>query len=209
MQTSESITKIAPAIIAAQSSLQSVPKKAFNPHFRSSYADLASIADSIKDTLKANDLAVVQTNRANGTDSLVLVTTLIHSSGEFVSGELEIPLTKKDAQGVGSAMTYGRRYGLSAILGIVTEEDDDGSGASTVEKKEMPKPVEKPQPKSNGNTGTPQTKAQAFATQMVKSGIVDSGEVIQKFLPKGKSKFADLTDAEAEKAYTAMVNYKK
>lgn len=209
MQTSESITKIAPAIIAAQSSLQSVPKKAFNPHFRSNYADLASIADSIKDTLKANDLAVVQTNRANGTDSLVLVTTLIHSSGEYISGELEIPLTKKDAQGVGSAMTYGRRYGLSAILGIVTEEDDDGSGASSVEKKETPKPAEKPQPKTNGNAGTSQAKVQAYAKQLVDSGILEAGDIAPKFYPTGKSKSNELTDAEAEKAYTAMVNYKK
>ena len=204
MQTSESLKNLLPAFAEMQAMFPVIPKTAENPFHKSKYADLVTVMEVIKPILSNKGFCFTQTNKPSGTDSIIVVTTLFHTnSGEWIQSEIECPLVKKDAQSVGSALTYCRRYALTAMLGLVSDIDDDGNHAS------QPKAVAQADPKSNGNTGTPQTKAQAFATQMVKSGIVDSGEVIQKFLPKGKSKFADLTDAEAEKAYTAMVNYKK
>lgn len=118
------------ALVKCQSQIKVALKDSKNPHFKSSYADLTSVMLACKDALAANELAVLQLSRIHESGTPVLVTRIIHSSGEHVEGEF--PLVCKDPndpQKLGSAVTYARRYALAAALGI-TADDDDGQAAS-------------------------------------------------------------------------------
>ena len=130
MQTSDSIDKIAPALVKAQGELKHALKDSTNPHFKSKYADLGSVWAAVKPALMKHELAALQD--CGALENHVSVgTRIIHSSGQWLAFDpVIIPLSKKDAQGVGSALTYARRYSLSAALGVVADEDDDGNAAS-------------------------------------------------------------------------------
>ena len=127
---SEAIDKIIPALIQFQSEVRAVGKNKKNPHFGSSYADLAAIMDEAMPALGKNGLAIVQNLVESSPDEVRLLTTLYHTSGQYFSSIITLKPSKTDPQGVGSAITYARRYSLSPLLGIVTEEDDDGNAAS-------------------------------------------------------------------------------
>lgn len=128
MKHSENMDKIAGAIAAVQMALRPALKDSSNPFFKSNYADLSSVWDACRRPLGANGLSVVQGLGRDEKDGY-LWTTLLHTSGQYITGECPLILGKRDPQGVGSAMTYYRRYGLAAILGV-TQEDDDGQGAT-------------------------------------------------------------------------------
>jgi hypothetical protein len=130
MSHSPEINHLAKALAAAQSSLSPAAKDAVNPHFRNSYASLGSVWDAAREVLGANGLSVVQTYAATDGTRLDLVTTLMHESGQWISGTISMVPAKADPQGIGSAATYARRYSLASILGIVADEDDDGQKAS-------------------------------------------------------------------------------
>jgi len=130
MKTSDSISKISAAIVKAQGELNAVSKDGNNPHFRSRYATLQNIVESTRDTLRKHGLAVVQTFGETDGTYINLITTLLHESGEYISGTFTMRPSKADPQGLGSATTYARRYALSAVLGIVADEDDDGNASS-------------------------------------------------------------------------------
>jgi hypothetical protein len=127
MKSSDSIAQLAGALAKAQGKFKPASKDSVNPHFKNRYADLAAIWDSIREPLSANSLAVVQ-GAESSLKEVVVTTTLAHESGEWVQTAIAIPLGKADAQGIGSAITYGRRYGLTALVGI-TQDDDDGETA--------------------------------------------------------------------------------
>jgi hypothetical protein len=130
---SDNINELAKALAAAQASLTAAKKDAVNPHFRNSYATLQSVWDAAKEVLSPNGLAVVQTFAPTDGSRMDITTTLMHTSGQWIRGTLSMNPQKGDPQGIGSAVTYGRRYALSAILGIVADEDDDGNAASSRE----------------------------------------------------------------------------
>ncbi len=125
---SASIAKIAPAFVKFQAEVEAVKKGSNNPFFKSKYADLASVRDAIRDLLAKNDLAILQEPGSIANGKVSLASTLIHASGEYMRSVLEMPLTKTDAQGCGSAITYARRYAMQSIAGV-TPEDDDGNAA--------------------------------------------------------------------------------
>lgn len=130
MILSSSLDKIAPAVLAAQKELGSVKKGAKNPFFKSSYADLTSVIEALKDVVNKNGLSIIQTQR----DGDVL-TTLLHSSGQYISSATQIKCAKEnDPQALGSAISYARRYGLQSIL-CLPAQDDDGEGAMSRTKK--------------------------------------------------------------------------
>lgn len=128
MKTSESITSIAKALAAYTAEAENASKNAKNPHFRSSYADLAEVINTVRPVLAKHGISFIQSPTFDG-DMVTVETTLLHESGEFISSQVSAPVTKRDAQGVGSAITYCRRYGLSAMCGVA-QEDDDGNAAS-------------------------------------------------------------------------------
>lgn len=129
MNTSDSIKNVSAALVKAQGELNAVNKDGTNPHFKSKYATLQNIVESTRETLRKHGLAVVQTfNETDGT-YISLTTTLLHESGEYISGTITMRPTKSDPQSMGGCATYARRYSY-AIIGLVTDEDDDGNMAS-------------------------------------------------------------------------------
>lgn len=130
MNKSENICDLAKALMVVQASLTPARRDSTNPYYNSTYADLSSVWESCRGLLSKNGLCVIQGNRVGAENTLVVETFLIHESGQWIQSELSLPLSKNDPQGVGSAMTYGRRYGLAAIIGIVADADDDGNAAS-------------------------------------------------------------------------------
>jgi len=130
MNQSAEIKDLAAALVKAQTELRPALKGSVNPHFCSKYADLQSVWEAARNPLSSNGLSVVQTFVASDGETVTVATTLMHVSGQWVGSELTLKPVKADPQGIGSAITYARRYGLSAILGIVADEDDDGNDAS-------------------------------------------------------------------------------
>jgi hypothetical protein len=128
MNRSETIGALAKAMAAAQRTLTGAVKDSTNPHFKNDYADLASVWDACQAVLPANGIAVFQPTTVR--DGAAVVTTLlVHESGEWISEDLPMPVGQQTAQAVGSAITYGRRYGLAAMVGVAPK-DDDGNEAS-------------------------------------------------------------------------------
>lgn len=128
MQQSENIADLAKALIKAQKEMKPLVKEADNPYFKSKYADLAAVVDACKEALSGNGLAYTQlTNEVEA--GVVVVTQLMHESGQWIRGELRMTPVKNDPQGIGSCISYARRYALAAIVGLAPE-DDDGEAAS-------------------------------------------------------------------------------
>lgn len=126
---SESLSQLFTALSVAQGKIKSATKDSTNPHFKSSYADLASVWDACRDPLTENGLCVVQLPTVS--EGRVNVLTILgHKSGEFIGCNLSLKPMRDDPQGDGSAITYARRYGLSAVAGIAPDDDDDGNEAS-------------------------------------------------------------------------------
>ena len=124
---SDQIRELAQALLKVQRQLQPALKDANNPFTRSKYATLNSVMDSCRDALLSNGIWLCQYPVPAESGYLGLVTKLTHAeSGQWQSSLAVVPLPKADPQGVGISMTYMRRYALSAMLGIVTEEDTDG-----------------------------------------------------------------------------------
>ena len=124
---SPTLAKLADALCKAQGQMEGAAKDSVNPHFRNKYADLAAVWDAIRKPLAANGLSIVQFPRTVQ-QGVEIETTLLHTSGEFLRDSLWLPCSKVDAQGIGSAITYGRRYALMAVCGIAPV-DDDGEAA--------------------------------------------------------------------------------
>lgn len=126
---SASLAALAAALAKAQGEMEGAAKGNLNPHFKSKYADLASVWDACREPLSKHGLAILQPVSADG-PRVTVTTMLVHSSGEWIGEALTMTAQQNTPQGVGSAITYGRRYGLSSMVGIAPE-DDDGNAAST------------------------------------------------------------------------------
>jgi hypothetical protein len=165
MQTSEITDAISSAIAMAQAEMNPAPKDSMNPHFKSRYADLASCKEAAKPALAKHGLAVIQTIKTDFDQQAVgVVTRMTHKSGQWYEDVTWCKPRDLGPQSVGAAATYLRRYGFSAITGLVSEEDDDGNNAQGVQ--------QKPQ----------QTKTQAG----VYNGSTDQKKIITDTLTKAK-----------------------
>lgn len=129
MNTSESIGKIAPALLTAQKAITFAIKDAKNPQFKSTYADLSSVIDATKPALNDAGICFIQMPAPSEQGCLALTTRLIHESGEWIESTATCPLQKHDPQGYGSALTYLKRYSLASAVGLY-QDDDDGNAAS-------------------------------------------------------------------------------
>ena len=126
MERSESITKLTMALVKFQGQMLKVGKDSINPHFKNKYASLSTIIEATQKPLADVGLAVVQMPSGEN----CLTTMLIHESGEFISETYKMTPQRNDPQGLGSAITYQRRYALGAVLNLNIDEDDDGNQAS-------------------------------------------------------------------------------
>ncbi len=149
MTSSETTATLCAALVAAQGGLRPIAKDGKNPAFRSRYATLDGIMETVRPALAAHGLAVVQgvvhpeTGEGGRLVGIMVETRLIHTSGEWLASVVPVPVAKGDAHGLGSALSYGRRYGISALLALSTDEDDDGNAAA---KAPPAKPQAKPAP---------------------------------------------------------------
>lgn len=130
MNKSESISNLSAALVKAHAELTGVTKGNTNPFFKSKYADLASVFEAVKPALLKQGIVVVQ-GLQDADNGVAVETMLLHGSGEWMSSTLRLPASKEDAQGYGSACTYGRRYGLMAICGVPAEDDDGNAATAT------------------------------------------------------------------------------
>lgn len=124
---SEATNELAAALAKAQGTMKAATFNKINPHFKNRYADLAAVVDAIRAPLSANGLAYTQATEVRE-GGLLLVTTLLHSSGQWVASEYPLPQAARP-QELGSALTYAKRYSLSAIVGVAADDDDDAEGA--------------------------------------------------------------------------------
>jgi hypothetical protein len=130
---SAELDKLFEALAKAQAAFSPIKKDRTNPFFKSKYADLQAVIEATKKPLSENGLAFIQITYVNG--GVKVISILGHSSGQWIRGTLSMPVSKMDAQGIGSAITYGRRYSQQAIIGVSAEEDDDGNAAVSGPKK--------------------------------------------------------------------------
>lgn len=126
---SENINELALALSKAQGSMRAAKTNKINPFFKSKYADLCSIWEACREPLSDNGLGVVQAVSPIEDSAWMLVTTLVHSSGQWMRSYMPIITQKNDSQSLGSAIAYTKRYSLSAMVGVAVGEDDDGEGA--------------------------------------------------------------------------------
>jgi hypothetical protein len=191
IEHSEDLAELAAAIIEVQAEMPKIPKTSDNPFFKSKYADLADVKTLADPIITKHGLAVTQWS-SNNDKGDTLVTMLLHRSGQFIKSEMQLHLTKTDAQGQGSALTYARRYAYMASLGLVVDADDDGNLAS--------------QSKSNRSEGKPKRSAGA----PVKKADPETGEVLHnltknmldKIAGGDRQKFMD----QVEKAHKVKIS---
>ena len=152
MTTSQTIIKIAPALLTAQKKIGSAKKDATNPFFKSSYADLGAVMEACKEALNDNGITVLQPIGRDEYGAYV-ETLLLHESGEYITDRMPVVAkAQNDPQAFGSAVTYSRRYSLQSMV-FIPAEDDDGNKATG--HKETPTPVAKSYKDEDGLTHEP------------------------------------------------------
>lgn len=164
---------IAAALASAQAQMGKALKSANNPHFRSKYADLASVMDACLPALNANGIAVIQPTVDDDTGRYV-ETILIHGeTGQELKCRVPLIVQKNDMQGYGSAVTYARRYGLMSMAGIAPEDDDGNAAAKAAPKGEERKP-----------SGPPPEAIEAACNSLSEADSLDQLRAIWSGLPK-------------------------
>ena len=160
MRTSDQINELATALAKAQAEMKNAKLNKVNPHFKSRYADLAEIRDTVTPSLSKNGIAVVH-GMERAETGIDVVTRLIHSSGQWV--ESRFPIAMDKPQSMASGITYGRRYNLSAIANISADDDDDANAAND-------KPAAPPvMPSVNGTPGASKANSRAAYEKMIAS----------------------------------------
>lgn len=196
MKQSESIAKLAVALVKAQGDMKSIVKDSTNPAFKSSYASLEATVDTVRPILARYGLCTLQGESAPETDEGKLTgfnveTIVLHESGEWISTAVFVPVEKPSAQGAVSALTYGRRAGLRAVF-TLADTDDDGETAQNHAPRATP---------SVRSTPTPSPSARPVATPNGGANNTNGGS--GALMPFGKTKgtpLALLKDSEIESA---------
>ena len=204
MRTSEQIDQLAAALAAAQAAFPpikkdrtaTVPTKTGGT-YSYTYADLGSVLDAVRPALTANGLSITQ----GGTGDH-LVTRLLHVSGQWIESDGTLPATQATPQGLGSAITYARRYWLTALLGVVAESDDDGALGS-----EEAKPRRR---RASSETGEAITDAQLRKVVALFSdlGITDRNDRLdytREVVQRGVDSSKELTKREASVLIEALM----
>jgi hypothetical protein len=188
--TSAEIGELAKALAAAQGEMTSASKDATNPHFKSKYATLASVWEAIRKPLTANGLSVTQILETEP-GGVAVRTMLLHASGQWLASRYVMPVGERlTPQAMGSAITYARRYALSAIVGIAPDDDDDGNSATDPPKAERPAPPPAAPPPAKpallpaladflNEFGWPKERKAEFANKLLAHYEVTLAELVQ------------------------------
>jgi len=206
MQHSESIAKLAAALMVFQSEVKDPARDGENPHFRSKYVQIDGLLAAVRPILAQHGLSVVQSTGGDG-QNVTITTMILHTSGEWLQTDaLTLKAQQATPQGAGSAITYGRRYSLSAALGVAWDDDDDGNAASTppkAEKKAAPKAKTKDEPKAPRKVDS--LRAIAAAAKEIGVTNDDIKEVMRRHYNKETSN--ELTDAQAAEMEKNFVSW--
>lgn len=151
MNKSETIGKLAKSIALSQVEVENATKDTKNEFFKSKYADLAAVLNVVRPVFSKHNIAIVQLPSFSAPIASV-ETMLIHESGEFISNICFAPVSKQDAQGIGSAITYLRRYSLAAMCGIAQEDDDANGSVGHGQEPKKPAPPTQPKPQTKPTT---------------------------------------------------------
>lgn len=190
MKTSSTITTIAKALAAASASLRNPGQDATNPHFRSKYTSLVGLIDSLRAPLHAHGIIVLQPVSSPVAGRVRVTTTLLHSSGEWMSSTADLP-SGATAQSFGAAVAYLRRYALQSMLGVSGDADADDDGEAERVKAEKPA-KRKAEPVLTTPTSTPKdtyvvlkvdskpTKSGTMCAH-IQLGIPDAPDLISAF----------------------------
>jgi ERF superfamily len=179
MNQSQSIAALAAALAKAQGQMRGAKKDSDNPFFKSKYADLGEVWNACRDALASNGISIIQTPDGDTPETMSLVTTLAHASGEWISGKYPIKPIKLDPQGIGSAITYARRYALAAMVGVASE-DDDGESASG---RQAP-------PKKSDSQGNAVTKKPTWTPEQTKEAGAIRADILAEFGDLGDKQLA-------------------
>lgn len=195
IKTSESITKITQALLKVQKQIKFAVIDTDNAYYKSRYASLGSVVDACKEALNSNGIVFIQGASSNkDLPKMVCVTTrLLHESGEYIEDTIGVPYVQDTPQAYGSSLTYARRYALSALLGIVSDEDDDGNVGSGLE----PKTPQKPQAKKP----TKIEKQKILGNLAVKAGCKSSDDFKQLMIGlinRSVTKSSEMDDSELD-----------
>lgn len=207
MKKSDSISELAKAFAKTQQEMKQPLKNAENPFFNSTYVPLENVAQSITDVATKNGLSYSQ--EPTVIDGVVSVTTLVmHSSGEWIEYEpLRLKPDKNNIQGCGSAITYAKRYALSAIFGITSDKDDDGNGAVNYEQVNNQRPQKRPAQKSELSA-----KANKLFSQLIDLGQTqeDIAAYVKDFMnKKGLEKSTEAKTAAMEQMKNDILKAKE
>jgi len=184
MSHSELINELAAALSKAQGEMQAAIKDKVNPFYKSSYADLGSVWDAARPVLSKHGLCVMQTTEMNSErNQIIMVTTLAHTSGQWMKSYLPLNPAKNDSQGIGAAITYLRRYSLSALVGVVCDDDDDGETSVGRGKAQQDKP--------NNAPPAGQQEKQAVAEKIGKTEIIALTTLISSLDEESNKSFRD------------------
>lgn len=187
MNKSDSLAQIAPALVKALAKIEGAHKKKVNGGFKSKYADLEAVIDASKDILAESGLMLIQLPGGLCDGVLTLETILLHESGEFISGEFGIALGKNDPQGVGSALSYARRYAQMAALNMPAVDDDAEAAMGRGQRAQPPAP----KPKSLVERG------KEYEERLKASKTTQE---LDRVLKLGKALMTDMEQAEPEYA---------
>jgi hypothetical protein len=193
---------LAKALVAAQKATESIKKAASNPAFKSKYADLAHVVEGVVPALNAAGVAVIQSPGNDG-DMVSVTTVLLHESGSSLTGILKLRPSKTDPQGVGSAITYGRRYALLAMSGAAPEDDDGAAASGPRQERTEAKRLDTPPPTLSDRAGRLEATLKAAKTpaEITKAMNLASG-LLAELDAKDPERLADIdrlrTDRELE-----------
>ena len=177
MERSEQLNELAAALAKCQGQVKDAEKSAklTTKHFSVRYSTLADLWEACRKPLSDNGLSVAQFTAQGEPGTVRLVSMLLHTSGQYLCPDpLEIPVSAHDAQGYGSALTYARRYGLAALVGVCPDADDDGQAANAPqERRQEPQPRPQAQPESRGDQGAQRARAAVQAQEQPAASLVD------------------------------------
>lgn len=184
MNTEHATAELFAALSTAQGEIENADKNAANPHFKSKYADLAEVLNTIRPVFAKHGLSLTHSTEFDGS-RVSVVTLLAHKSGGYITGTASCVPAKTDAQGVGSATTYLRRYSAAGMAGIA-QEDDDGNAAAHSKK---PTAITTKVTPTDGVWDAQTPESQAFLLKL-------AGEVVALFSSEGADTAADHLTAQ-------------
>src|SRR5699024_6219209 len=206
MNKSESIKNLAIALSKFQGEVENPTNTAENPFFKSKYAPLEEVLNTVRPILSKHGLSIVQAPSTEE-NNITISTTLVHESGEYMEfPKLSLKMDKVTAQGAGSAITYARRYAISAILGISSEDDDDGNNAEPKKEYKPNVPTTK-KPNNVKKRNLASEKQLNFVYKLVKDkeyGADNISKYIKDNYKKASSK--ELTKQEASELIEMLNN---